>query len=490
MKEELVFVETTSANLYDRMDAEYLHPERIETVKKLRRLEKQGVIKLSKLSEFFIVGKTKTDANPDTILPCIEMKDVDVDYGLMNIRKVTVSEAGSSLTKCAGGQIIFSRLRPYLNKVILIPSHIKEAICSGEFFVLKPRRKDLPLGYLWITLRSEFILNQSRHLVGGAMRPRIDDTEIVDIEVPVLTDDKTVWKIDAEVTSAVAKFYPAQADLKLAESEFLNATGLPLAPSHPDLFFGLSERQPDAPRESYRMDPLFFHPSYYTDLKKVLEGWAVKNDGTITTLAGLCAKGGIARKKAKVKNEEGPTPRLGVENITGNGILWDCKHVEVAAGQAGKFLRKDDILITSTGTGSTGRCDIFTEDVPAITDGHITVVRPEHGANPYYILTYLKTEYARRQLARMEKGSSGQIEMYPEDIGKLLIPIPRDDKVSERAQKKVRAATEQMQASKSALNKSRKLLSFLIFKTPIDEDEQSQPANTAIPHARWRIVRP
>jgi len=487
-EEELVFIETTSANLYDRMDAEYLHPERINTVKKLRSLEKQGLLELKKLSEFFIVGKSKTDASPDTILPCIEMKDVDVDYGLMNVRKVAVGDAGTSLTKCEGGQILFSRLRPYLNKVILIPPHIKEAICSGEFFVLKPRRKGLPLGYLWITLRSEFVLNQSRHLIGGAMRPRIDDTEIVDIEVPVLTDDKTVSQIDADVVEAVSKFYPAQADLMLAGSEFLRATGLPPAPALPNLFFGFSERQPDAPRDFYRMDPLFFHPSYYVDLKKVLDGWAKRTDGSVMKLADLCEKGGIARRKAKVKSEEGETPRLGVENITGNGILWDCLHVEVAAGQASKFLRRDDILITSTGTGSTGRCDIFTEDVPAITDGHITIVRLKNGSNHYYVLTYLKTEYAKRQLARMEKGSSGQIEMYPEDIGNLLVPIPSDDKVTERAQKKVREATEQMQASKSALNKSRKLLSFLISKAPIDEG--NQPPDTAIPHARWRIVRP
>src|SRR5436309_1066967 len=37
------------------------------------------------------------------------------------------------------GDVLYGRLRPYLNKVFLAGDQISSGICSGEFFVLKPR---------------------------------------------------------------------------------------------------------------------------------------------------------------------------------------------------------------------------------------------------------------------------------------------------------------------------------------------------------------
>lgn len=469
------------------MDAGHLHPERVNTLKKLNELEQEGVVELKKLIKSVTIGKEKTNAQSHKKLPCIEMGDVDVDYGLIALKTVTVDDAGTSIIKCKRGEILFSGIRPYLNKITLVPSNIKEAICSGEFYVLKPMDKKLAIGYMWLVLRSEFILNQSRHLSVGSLRPRLDEDDIEDLVIPIIKDSNLVSEIDSCVLDALEKYYPALKKLHLVESSFLKAIDLPPPPSLSSLFFAHAKQPPDSPRPFYRLDPLFFHPLYYKKLKEQLEVWAKLHHGTVERLENLCIPKGIGRWKARLSNQNGSIPRLGVENITERGILWDCNYVNVAPKQDKAFLRKNDILISSTGTGSTGRIDIFNEEVPAVTDGHITIVRLKPTINPYYVLAYLRSEYGRRQLLRMERGTTGQIEIYAEDIKNLLVPVSHDSNIVEKAQTKIKEMYDDMQTARKILRKARVKLTQFLNNLPSDDDSD---LDTAIPKTSWRIIRP
>jgi len=484
---EPIFTVTTSPNLFDKMGAEYSHPERLSMFAKLRELESKGTIELKTVGGLFSISKEKTTAMPDEALPCIEMQDVDVDYGLVNLKVVRVSEAGTSRIACRGGQILFSGLRPYLNKIALLPSMMTKAICSGEFYVLTPLEEKIPTGYIWLVLRSEFVLDQIRYIAGGSLRPRIGKEDISDIEVPILKNSKSLSEIDSSVNKALEDVYSAQPKLRLAGQTFLNTIDLPPPSELSNSFFGFAETQKDSPRQFYRMDALFFHPSYYEELRVLLEKWKETHHGSVVRLNDLCIPNGIKRWKPRVSNWNGQTPRLGVENITETGILWDCKHVEIAPKQADAFLRRMDILITSTGVGSTGRIGIFDEDLPAVTDGHVTVVRLKKDVSPYYVLAYLRCEYAKRQLSRMERGSSGQIELYPEDIKNLLLPVA-ENTVINKAERKLKEPLENIRIAKSTLHKTRTELMEDITNTVTEDD--CPKAETTVPLARWRIIRP
>lgn len=487
MLEPFIFTVTASPNLFDKMGADYSHPERLDMLKKLRELESKGMIDLKTVGELFSISKDRITAMPDEALPCIEMQDIDVDYGLISLKIVKVSEAGTSTVACRGGQILFSGLRPYLNKITLVPPITTKAICSGEFYVLSPLDGKTPTGYIWLVLRSEFVLNQIRHLAGGSLRPRIGEEDISDIRIPMLKNSKFLSEIDSSVNKALEEYYSAQPKLRSVGQAFLDAISLPPPSELPDLFFGFTEMQKDSPRLFYRMDALFFHPSHYKELRILLERWVKMNGSSVVTLNELCVPNGVKRWKPRVANWDGQTPRLGVENITETGILWDCKHVEVAPKQADAFLRRMDILITSTGVGSTGRVGIFDEDLPAVTDGHITVVRLKAGVSPYYVLAYLRCEYARRQLLRMERGSSGQIELYPEDIKNLLIPVAEKTAIS-KAERKLKEPLENIRVAKSVLHKTRTRLVQDITNSPIEDD--CPTTETTVPLASWRIIRP
>lgn len=83
---------------------------------------------------------------------------------------------------------------------------------------------------------------------------------------------------------------------------------------------------------------------------------------------------------------------------------------------------QNDIAVTSTGVGTLGRafCNLSTQEYFA--DGHITVLTPKPQADHTYLTAVLQSSVGKIQFEQWQRGSSGQIEIYPEDILKFLIP--------------------------------------------------------------------
>lgn len=117
---------------------------------------------------------------------------------------------------------------------------------------------------------------------------------------------------------------------------------------------------------------------------------------------------------------------------------------------------QNDILITSTGVGTLGRTSIWHDSNSAFCDGHITIVRGTD-KNPYFITAYLNCKYGLLQFEQNLRGSSGQIEIYPSDIEKILIPeflFEYQNEIGEYVKK----AFELKELSKSLYDQAEKIL--------------------------------
>lgn len=84
---------------------------------------------------------------------------------------------------------------------------------------------------------------------------------------------------------------------------------------------------------------------------------------------------------------------------------------------------RGDILINSTGDGTIGRVAVYNEDFPALVDGHVTIVRLVDPNRAWYVAAYLLSQEGQRQIYRYINGSSGQVEIYPQDIARIWIPL-------------------------------------------------------------------
>jgi type I restriction enzyme S subunit len=119
-------------------------------------------------------------------------------------------------------------------------------------------------------------------------------------------------------------------------------------------------------------------------------------------------------------------------------------------------VQKKDVLITSTGVGTLGRTSVWFYNDKAYCDGHITILR-NGSVDPYFITAFLNSKYGLLQFDQNFRGSSGQIEIYPYDISKFVIPeclFPYQQEIGDY----LRKAFELQQESQSLYQKATDLL--------------------------------
>ena len=121
--------------------------------------------------------------------------------------------------------------------------------------------------------------------------------------------------------------------------------------------------------------------------------------------------------------------------VSGTGQIKPKTYVNVGATSFGRIthlyvkegdrVKKGDILINSTGDGTIGRVAVFDADFPAVVDGHITILRFDDEELAWYAAAFLLSDLGQRQIYRYINGSSGQVEIYPQDIGRIWIKPPK-----------------------------------------------------------------
>lgn len=103
--------------------------------------------------------------------------------------------------------------------------------------------------------------------------------------------------------------------------------------------------------------------------------------------------------------------------------LNDGNRVAMAGSNAMK-IKQGDVLMNGTGVGTIGRAAPFLHDAEALPDNHVTILRPQAGAiDPVYLSVYLNSLAGQYQVSKWLRGSSGQIELYPNDIAQFLVWI-------------------------------------------------------------------
>ncbi len=86
-------------------------------------------------------------------------------------------------------------------------------------------------------------------------------------------------------------------------------------------------------------------------------------------------------------------------------------------------IKSGDILINGTGVGTIGRVSFYSATQDALPDNHVTILRIKPGAklDPRFVAIQLTGSVGQLQAEQHTRGSSGQVELYPDDIRKFLI---------------------------------------------------------------------
>ena len=101
---------------------------------------------------------------------------------IIEYRYVYENEVGNSTCTFDTSNILYSKLRPYLNKVV-IPDRCGYA--TSEMIPLKPNTSKLERTYLAFMLRSDEFVNMINEKVAGAKMPRVSMSDFREFDVPV-----------------------------------------------------------------------------------------------------------------------------------------------------------------------------------------------------------------------------------------------------------------------------------------------------------------
>jgi hypothetical protein len=143
-----------------------------------------------KLSELVTCQKQIVDSRKHPGIDVVLVLDTgDADRGLLLPRRapISASELGSSKKVVASGDVIISRLRPYLHQVAYIPEGVTadnvHLVCSTEFFVLRSNTAD-SIAFLVTWLLSDDVQKLLEVGQEGGHHPRFTEEQLLGLLIP------------------------------------------------------------------------------------------------------------------------------------------------------------------------------------------------------------------------------------------------------------------------------------------------------------------
>lgn len=280
------------------------------------------------------------------------------------------------------GNVLFGRRRAYLKKAAVAPF---DGICSGDITVIEAIPDRILPELLPFIIQNDDLFDFAVGKSAGSLSPRVKWEHLKNYEFELPDMDKQrelaelLWAMDATKKS-YQKLIAATDEL--VKSQFIDMFGAPLSNE---------------------------------------KGWPLKRIGDLFSL--------ISRGK-----QPSYVDHSSVRVVNQACIYWDrfnFENVKYHDSQSGKKtlpVKKDCILINSTGTGTLGRCNVFpelTDGYVYVVDSHVTVLAESHDVNAYFFKCFLQREDVQKKIyAECVNGSTNQIELSKEKLSDVLLVVP------------------------------------------------------------------
>ncbi|ERS84167.1 hypothetical protein Q667_18245 [Marinobacter sp. C1S70] len=339
------------------------------------------------------------------------------------LQKVVVpkGEIGSSTHGFDDRHVLYSKLRPYLNKVVL-PDEM--GVATTELVPMLPDAGRLDRKYLAYYLRSKSFVSWVSAQVAGAKMPRVSMKLFWDHEIPLppLVEQKRIATILDKANAIRRKRKQA---IQLAD-EFLRAVFLDM--------FG----DPVTNRKGF---PL----------------------GTIRDLVESANYG----SSAKASEAGGDYPILRMGNITYEGAIdmTDLKYIDLSEKEKPKYLVvKGDLLFNRTNSKElVGKAAVYDRDDPVAIAGYLIRVRTNEKGNSHYISGYLNSAHGKATLQNMCKSIVGMANINAQEMQDIPILIPPVS-LQKRYRDIVASTKEKLVAHQAALSYNNEFFEALCQK--------------------------
>ena len=294
------------------------------------------------------------------------------------------SEAGPSTYVFNKGTVLYCKLRPYLNKVVIADD---DGVATTELVPLRCDESKVLPHYLAHFLRSATFLAFATNVVAGAKMPRMVMSEFWSYPVPLppLEEQRRIAAIldQAETLRTQRRTALALLD-SLTQSLFLE-------------MFGDIRTEPD------RWPKVPFE--------------AIVKDSRI----------GLVRGSQELDDSH-PYPYLRMNAITRDGELkleGALRATATTEELETYCLRDGDFLFNTRNSRElVGKTALFRGNELYLFNNNLLRVRFVESAYPEYVVAAFKTQYVQNELELRKSGTTNVFAVYYKDLRTLPIPLP------------------------------------------------------------------
>ncbi|WP_197456049.1 restriction endonuclease subunit S [Stieleria neptunia] len=422
---------------------------------------------------------------------------------LLDYRTIAEDGVTSNKNHFFPGQIVYSKIRPYLSKVIIADF---EGLCSADMY---PISTPLELRYLFRYMLSDFFLAAVKNQAGNrVVLPKVNQRQLYDVSVPVpplaeqrriVTAIESLQARSSRAREALSEVGPLLEQFRqsVLRSAFSGRLTADWRAAHPDvepaseMVSRIPEPPPPARAKSATPNRIEGDSglSVGPTGKDLPATWFCTR---LTRIARLVTGHTPSRKHPEYWN--GGVPWIGIKDARDqNGRVIDETYQQVTklglANSASRLLPAGTVLVTRT-TNSIGYSVILGKEM-ATSQDFVGWVLPTD-VNPKFLMYLMLAEYDG--LRRFAKGSTSNPTVYFSEVLAFHIALPptqEQNEIVDRVESMLDTIEEQsamLQGSESALTQLDQSILAKAFRGElVPQNPNDEPAAELL--ARIRAAR-
>ena len=394
------------------------------------------------------------DAPPDFWQ--LDLEDIEKGGRILEYKTVGERKAVGDKTFFEAGNVLYSKLRPYLLKVLVAPA---DGICTPEIVPFSLYGKILP-EYIVAFLKSPYVDGVINAVTYGVKMPRVGTQTMTSLLLPLppLNEQQRIVNKINEVMPVVAKYdtiYSKVKELNETFPEALKRSILQwavqgkLVPQDPAdepaeaLLERIREEKQKLIKEGKikkdKHESVIFRRdnSHYEKLdgeERCIDDelpFEIPTTWIWVHLDNICNY--IQRGKSPKYSSIRKYPVIAQKCNQWDGFSIDkAKFItpeSLTSYAAERFLQDNDLMWNSTGLGTLGRIAIYKEALNpyelAVADSHVTVIRPlKRYILSEYLYFYFSNPSVQSVIEEKADGTTKQKELATSTIKNYYVPIP------------------------------------------------------------------
>ncbi|MCF8075088.1 MAG: restriction endonuclease subunit S [Desulfotignum sp.] len=417
--------ELSSVTSFDRIDGEYYLPEYLENQLKLSQTNTVALPQWFFVSDGNHLSVSKHFCETGEV-PYFRGQDVN-DFFLENADPIRIPRKvyESPMMKRSHffNEDVLLSIVGTIGSLSFVSDEIREATGSCKIAILRSKGQSSPY-FLAAFLMSKYGQLQIKRNTRGAVQMGLILKDFSRLRIPIISQIEQS-EIETIIKHAIKQNHQSKALYEKAQKLLDSELGIDnLKLKKP---MGYTARFSNI-EQARRIDPEHFYPA----LQHIID----RLPGSID-LVPLGPQLQFCQRGRQPAYAQKGLPVINSKHVHSNKIVFEDNRTANFSHDSELQIRYGDVLINGTGRGTLGRAAPFLIKEPAIPDNHVTILRSSN-LDPAYLSFYLNSQAGQLQVEMHQRGSSGQLELYPFDIRKFLVWV-----APESLQKEIRKLYDQ-----------------------------------------------